>query len=175
MTAHAKRVHANSSREARLGSEHSDCDRIQTIMILLFFAVWSTDALILNYSTFLVRFVPILFRMSLAAISLAAGGFLLLESHTEVFSKADDPPRLLDSGVYSRVRHPMYLGTIVLCIGFFFAVPSVFSLAVVMLFFVLYDKMATYEEKDLIRKVGDEYSEYQKRVPKWLPRIRTKE
>jgi len=39
-------------------------------------------------------------------------------------------------------------------------------------FFVLYDKMVTYEEKDLIRILGEQYIAYQKRVPKWFPRIR---
>jgi len=32
--------------------------------------------------------------------------------------------------------------------------------------------MATYEEKDLIRILGEEYTAYQKRVPKWFPGIR---
>jgi len=144
-------------------------------MIILFLAVWSTDALILNYSTFLVRFVPLLLRISLAAVFLVAGGLLLLKSHTAVFGEADGAARLLDSGVYSLVRHPMYLGILVLGIGFFFAIPSLSSLAVLILFFVLYDRMASYEEKDLIRRVGNEYSAYQKRVPKWLPRIRSKQ
>jgi protein-S-isoprenylcysteine O-methyltransferase Ste14 len=33
------------------------------------------------------------------------------------------------------------------------------------------DKMATYEEKDLIRILGKEYIAYQKRVPKWCPKL----
>jgi protein-S-isoprenylcysteine O-methyltransferase Ste14 len=32
--------------------------------------------------------------------------------------------------------------------------------------------MATYEEKDQIQKLGEEYNAYQRRVPKWLSRIK---
>jgi protein-S-isoprenylcysteine O-methyltransferase Ste14 len=35
-----------------------------------------------------------------------------------------------------------------------------------------YDRMATYEERDLIRILGEQYLNYQKRVPKWFIRIR---
>jgi protein-S-isoprenylcysteine O-methyltransferase Ste14 len=66
----------------------------------------------------------------------------------------------------------MYLGVLMFCLGFFFASPSLLSLGVWIGFFIVYDKMATYEEKDLVRILGEEYIAYQKRVPKWFPRIR---
>ena len=157
-----------------MGVEDPDGDRIQGLMVVLFLVVWGADSFVLNYSTFLVRFVPDLLRASLSVISLATGGFLLLKSHTAVFSDANIPPKLLDSGVYSRVRHPMYLGTLLVLFGFFLALPSLFSLAILTLFFILYDRMATYEEKNLISIVGEEYASYQRRVPKWLPRVISK-
>jgi len=66
----------------------------------------------------------------------------------------------------------MYLGILLFCLGFFFISPSLLSFGVWLAFFVLYDEMATYEEKNLIRILGEEYVAYQKRVPKWFPRIR---
>jgi len=68
----------------------------------------------------------------------------------------------------------MYLGILMFCLGFFFVVPSLLSLGVWVTFFILYDRMATYEENDLVRLLGDEYTAYQKRVPKWLIKLRTK-
>jgi protein-S-isoprenylcysteine O-methyltransferase Ste14 len=174
MRKRAKQIERKPSQKTRLGAEHPDCDRIQAIMITLFFAVWAADSLILNYSTLLIRFIPALLRASLSAISLGMGVFLALKSHREVFGKTRNQPKLLDSGIYSQVRHPMYLGTLLFCLGFFFAIPSLLSLAVLGLFFILYDRMATYEEKDLISKLGEEYVTYQKRVPKWLPLIKSK-
>ena len=107
----------------------------------------------------------------MAIASLSLGLLLMTESHKAVFGEKHDPPGLVDSGVYSWVRHPMYLGTLLLCLGFFFAVPSLLSLAVWIAFFMLYDRMAAYEEKDLTRSLGEEYTAYKKRVPKWFPRL----
>jgi len=66
----------------------------------------------------------------------------------------------------------MYLGILLFCLGLFFISPSLLSFGVWLAFFILYDKMATYEQKDLIRILGEEYIVYQKRVSKWFPRIR---
>ncbi|MFH0848963.1 MAG: isoprenylcysteine carboxylmethyltransferase family protein, partial [archaeon] len=155
-----------------LGAEHPYCDRVQILMILLFLVVWGTDSLVLNYSTFLVRLIPLILRMALSILSLGAGGYLAAKSHGLVLHRADDERKLADSGVYSLIRHPMYLGTLVFFLGFFFAISSLFSLVILILFFVIYDWMATYEENSLVRLLGEEYAAYQKRVPKWFPRLR---
>jgi len=33
------------------------------------------------------------------------------------------------------------------------------------------NKMASYEEKDLEKIFGNEYLEYKKNVPKWIPKL----
>ena len=98
--------------------------------------------------------------------------YLGTESHKAVFNEVHNRPMLIDTGVYSWVRHPMYLGILLFCLGFFFAIPSLLSLLAWLVFFAIYDKMTTYEEKDLLQILGEEYTAYQKRVPKWFPRLR---
>lgn len=156
-----------------LGLEHPRCDAMQLVMILLFFVVWGLDtfSFFLSSHSTVVGYIPLLARAPLAIASLGFGLFLMTESHKAVFGEKHDLPRLVDSGVYSWVRHPMYLGTLLLCLGFFFAVPSLLSLAVWIAFFMLYDRMAAYEEKDLIRRLGEKYAAYKKRVPKWFPKL----
>jgi protein-S-isoprenylcysteine O-methyltransferase Ste14 len=106
-----------------------------------------------------------------AILSLGFGLYLIAKSHKAVFGETADRPRLINSGVYSWVRHPMYLGILMSCLGFFFISPSFLSLGVWLAFFILYDKMATYEEKNLISILGKKYIDYQKQVPKWFPRL----
>jgi protein-S-isoprenylcysteine O-methyltransferase Ste14 len=77
--------------------------------------------------------------------------------------------KVIDSGVYGWVRHPMYLGGLLVFLGFAIATLSLLSLAVWIAFFVFLDRMATYEEKDLTRMLGQQYVEYQRRVHKWIP------
>jgi protein-S-isoprenylcysteine O-methyltransferase Ste14 len=164
-----------SNKKAGLGSEHPYCDSIQLVMLILYFAVWGIDGV--SYFLFRVSTVsndltslPLLLLP--AILSLSFGIYLALKSHEAVFGETTDQPRLIDSGVYSWVRHPMYLGILLSCLGFFFISPSLLSFGVWLAFFILYDKMATYEEKDLVRILGEEYTAYQKRVPKWFPGIR---
>lgn len=164
-----------SNKKAGLGSEHPCCDSIQLVMLILYFAVWGIDSV--SYFLFRVSTVSIdltSFPLLLlpAILSLSFGIYLALKSHEAVFGETFGQLNLIDSGVYSWVRHPMYLGILLSCLGFFFISPSLLSFGVWLAFFILYDKMATYEEKDLICILGEEYTAYQKRVPKWFPGIR---
>jgi len=160
-----------SENKTVLGSEFPYCDKIQLTMIILFFVIWGLDSFICNYSTVLVGLIPLPLRLFLAILSLSMGVYLGAKSHKAVFGEIHDQSKLIDSGVYLWVRHPMYLGTLVFCLGFFFYSFSLLSFGVWIGFFILYDKMATYEEKDLIRIIGEKYVDYQKRVPKWVPRL----
>jgi len=157
-------------RMAGLGSEHPYCDRIQNAMIVLFLVVWGVDSLILNFSTVLAGLIPPFLRMLMSVSCLGVGGYLAAKSHNLALHSGNDQRKLIAAGVYALVRHPMYLGTLIFFLGFFAAIPSLLSLAVLIVFFILYDRMATYEENDLIRILGEEYVAYQRRVPKWFPR-----
>lgn len=163
-----------SKSRTGLGAEHPICDTIQLVMIILFFVVWGIDTLsffIFDYSTVLAGLIHLPVYLFPAVVSIGFGLYLVERSHKVVFG---DQPRLIDSGVYSWFRHPMYLGILMCCLGFFFVNLSLLSFAVWLAFSIFYDKMATYEEKDLIRILGEKYVAYQQRVPKWFPRLRPK-
>jgi len=147
-------------------------------MLMLFFAVLGIDALgyfLFRVSTIVVEFTSFPLLLFPAILSWSFGVHLALKSHEAVFPETAGKPRLIESSVYSWVRHPMYLGTFLFCLGFAFAAVSLLSLGVLIGFFAFYDNMATYEEKDLVSKLGQEYTSYQKRVRKWIPRLRRKQ
>jgi protein-S-isoprenylcysteine O-methyltransferase Ste14 len=155
-----------------LGSEHPLCDRIQLLMLILFFVVWGIDTLgffVLGYSTVIFQAMryPLLLAGTVIFISLSF--YLLLRSHKAALEQV--PPRLVDSGVYACVRHPMYLGILFFCLAFLFVSVSLVSIGLWIAFFIFYDRMATYEEKSLIEILDDPYIAYQKRVSKWLPGV----
>jgi protein-S-isoprenylcysteine O-methyltransferase Ste14 len=71
--------------------------------------------------------------------------------------------------LYSRIRHPLYIGWTMA----FWATPTMTAghalLAVVL---TLYMAIAVvFEERDLVAHFGDEYRDYQRRVPKYIPRL----
>lgn len=140
-------------------------------MTVLFFAVWGTDS-ILNYSTLIAGFIPLPLRLSLSILSLGTGGYLVVRFHMAIFEATDGRPELLNSGVYSWVRHPMYLGIWLFFLGFFLVIPSLLALTILAIFFIMYDRLATYEENYMIKVFGEKYLVYQGRVGKWFPRFR---
>jgi protein-S-isoprenylcysteine O-methyltransferase Ste14 len=103
-------------------------------------------------------------------VLIVCGLHLVRESHRAVLGWEE--PGFVDSGVYSMVRHPMYLGGMLALLGFLFIEFSMIAFAVWVALFAACDWMATYEEKDLVRILGEEYEDYQRRVPKWIPRPR---
>jgi protein-S-isoprenylcysteine O-methyltransferase Ste14 len=81
--------------------------------------------------------------------------------------------RLVVSGPFRYVRNPGYVGVLGLIVGqsLLFASAAVLGHAAIMaLAFHLF--VVLYEEPHLRRKFGTEYEEYQRRVPRWLPRLR---
>jgi protein-S-isoprenylcysteine O-methyltransferase Ste14 len=157
-----------------LGSEHPLCDRIQLLILILFFVVWGIDSLgffMFGYSTVVFEALAFPLLFSGTILSLCLSFYLVSKSHKAVLEQVHDPPKLVDSGVYAWVRHPMYLGTLLFCLAFIFINVSLISIAIWIAFFVFYDRMATYEEKGLIAILGDQYTAYQKRVSKWLPGV----
>ena len=78
--------------------------------------------------------------------------------------------RLVKTGVYGFVRHPLYLAGIII----FTFEPNITRnwLAVSILADIYFIFGAFMEEKRLIKIFGDEYIEYMKQVPMFLPRIR---
>jgi len=66
----------------------------------------------------------------------------------------------------------MYLAALLFYIGLIFMTLSLVSLAFWGKIFIFYNYIATYEERQLEKRFGQEYIDYRKKVPKWIPRLR---
>ena len=86
------------------------------------------------------------------------------------------PPKLVTTGPYAYCRNPMLTGVFLLLFGlaiwsgsislFFIFTPLYISLHVV--------ELKTIEEPELARRFGNEYLEYKKRTPMFIPGLRAK-
>ena len=164
---------AEISKHNFLGSEHPNCDTIQLFLLVLFFVVWIADTIsyfFFSYSTVFIGLTLLPLRMILSIITFSSSFYLIAKAHRAIFDEKNVQPKFINSNVYSLVRHPMYLGTLLFCLVFFFLMPSFLSLLIWIGFFIFYDRIATYEENSLVEILGDEYINYQKEVPKWIPR-----
>lgn len=80
---------------------------------------------------------------------------------------------LIDTGPFSIVRNPLYLGNTVLWIGFSVAARLVWLTPFVVLLLALeYQAIVRWEERLLESRLGDRYRSYVARVPRWIPRLR---
>jgi protein-S-isoprenylcysteine O-methyltransferase Ste14 len=78
---------------------------------------------------------------------------------------------LATSGPYAHTRNPLYLGSLLIGIGFAIAARSWWiGLALVIMFFAIYVPVIRSEEA-FLRGRFPEFDEYAKRVPRMLPRI----
>ena len=79
------------------------------------------------------------------------------------------------SGPYSIVRNPLYIGNVMIYVGFAFVAGSVYvvtiSLITLIYFLIQYSLIISLEEEALEQKFGDEYISYKRLVPSILPRI----
>jgi len=159
-----------------LGAEHPLNDRVQAMFMVVFLGVWALDSFIFRFSTVLAGAVPLVIRLLLAVLSFVAGIYLAGKSEAAVFGRTlvgrTGESKFITTGVYGWVRHPMYLGSLLVLLGFFFTTLSLLSLVVWVGLFAFINRMAAYEEQDLIRILGIEYLDYQKQVPKWFPHVR---
>lgn len=79
-----------------------------------------------------------------------------------------DGAALIQQGPYALVRHPIYSGGIVICVGWALYVHGWLTLGYVVALFVFLDAKSRREERWLTEKFP-EYAAYQQRVRKLIP------
>lgn len=94
-------------------------------------------------------------------------GFRQWERRKEPAPATGRNERLFTGKAYGVVRHPLYLGiSTILAANPVQSRNTLFSTAMVILYFYV---GTFFEERRLVRKFGDEYRDYQTRVPRILP------
>jgi len=79
---------------------------------------------------------------------------------------------LIDSGPFARVRNPLYLGNILLWIGFTVSARLPWLAPIVLALLVFeYRAIVRWEERLLETRIGESYRQYMRRVPRWIPNL----
>ena len=157
----------NERREG-FGEEYPRGDLMQGLMLVIFLAIWGLDSFVFKVTLYggVIR-PPV--RLVIATLLFLGAVPLGLDSHRLVFDAPPEEPKVIDEGVFGVVRHPMYLSIMLIYLGLVTATGSLASLILVVGVFIIYDRLADYEEEVLISIFKDEYEVYRERVPKWVP------
>ncbi|MBW3624550.1 MAG: isoprenylcysteine carboxylmethyltransferase family protein [Armatimonadetes bacterium] len=76
---------------------------------------------------------------------------------------------LVVEGPYRYIRHPQYLGLMVIIFGALVWWPTLSTLLMAPILFGVYYHLAKREERDMLAQFGDAYRRYMARVPAFLP------
>ena len=104
--------------------------------------------------------------MSLVVIG---GGFILLSAAWDVLYKAQRSRQLATSGPYAYVRHPQYVGFVLIMIGFLLQWPTLITLVMFPILAAMYARLARREERELEATFGEEYARYAATTPAFFP------
>jgi len=99
------------------------------------------------------------------------GGFWLLSASWRVLYQAQRARRLAVSGPYARIRHPQYVGFVLIMFGFLLQWPTLVTLVMFPILVLMYGRLAKHEEREMLAGFGDEYRRYLKEVPGFIPRL----
>jgi protein-S-isoprenylcysteine O-methyltransferase Ste14 len=130
---------------------------------------------ILLNSSLLIELVSLqvnLAHLVLFLVFITPGAWLGIEGVRKTGMKTAEthrPESLVTDGLYGRMRHPQYTGAILSHVGMTFLVSGMYSLLVTPFMVVLTFMFCLKEEKELLREFGEEYEDYRRRVPMFLP------
>jgi protein-S-isoprenylcysteine O-methyltransferase Ste14 len=150
--------------------EHPLGDAGQVILFGVFMVIWVLDSFVLHRSTFLAKYIPLVFRLIILGAALGTAFYLFKSGHA-VVSDNQHAPAVVSTGAFRYVRHPLYLGTILAYFGLTVSTTSLFCLAMLVAIAVFYNYIAGYEEKLLEKKLGQAYIAYKENTPRWMPRF----
>ena len=115
---------------------------------------------------------PHLSPFHLASYVVMGAGFIVLARAWPVLWAAQRGAHLATTGPYARIRHPQYLGFLLIMAGFLLQWPTLLTLLMFPILGVLYTRLAISEEREVRAQFGARFERYAARTPRFIPRLR---
>ena len=113
-------------------------------------------------------------RIPVGVMFFILAGYLSRAGLSIVFDEVRKESGVIRKGVFGLVRHPIYLGEILLYLGFLALNLSLAGVLVWLLAIGFLHYFSRHEEHLLLAQFGEEYQQYMQEVPMWIPRLRRK-
>jgi protein-S-isoprenylcysteine O-methyltransferase Ste14 len=109
--------------------------------------------------------------MHILSTVLLIGGFWILSAAWRVLYRAQKTQQLATQGIYARMRHPQYMGFILIMFGFLVQWPTLLTLAMFPILVLMYVRLALTEERQAATQFGQAWRDYAAHTPRFLPRL----
>jgi protein-S-isoprenylcysteine O-methyltransferase Ste14 len=109
--------------------------------------------------------------LHLLSTVLIFGGFILIAAAWKVLYAAQRTHTVAVSGPYARIRHPQYVGFILIMLGFLLQWPTLITLVMFPVLLIMYVRLARREEREALAEFGDAYARYAAVTPPFFPRL----
>jgi len=117
----------------------------------------------LFYALFMGVIVPI------SNVIIISGILLIIFGWSKIFRAKN---QLVKTGIYNHVRHPQYLGFLIITLGMNVLWVNLSTLILWPVLVFLYYRLAKEEDKQIEEKFGKEFLEYKKNVPMFIPKLK---
>jgi protein-S-isoprenylcysteine O-methyltransferase Ste14 len=108
----------------------------------------------------------------LLSFAFIGGGFIIISAGWKVLYEAQRRHALATGGIYAYVRHPQYVGFILVMFGFLLQWPTLLTLAMFPVLVFMYVHLARTEERQALAEFGADYERYMRDVRGFVPRLR---
>jgi protein-S-isoprenylcysteine O-methyltransferase Ste14 len=98
------------------------------------------------------------------------GGFVLLAAAWRVLYSAQRTRTPATTGPYARIRHPQYVGFILIMFGFLLQWPTLITFVMFPILVAMYVRLARREEREALMQFGEAYARYAAFTPPFVPR-----
>lgn len=102
-------------------------------------------------------------------VALMALAFVEFRRHRTTIIPHDTPAALIQTGIFSRTRNPIYLGDTLILAGLILRFDAVLSLALLPIFVWMIERRFILPEEDRMRrKFRSGFARYESKVRRWL-------
>jgi len=94
---------------------------------------------------------------------------ILYHRHTNHGLNFENSTKLVTTGIYKYVRHPMYASLLFLGWGMFMKDINLYTIILILIISIALFITCIVEEKEMVARFGDEYRDYMKKTRRWIP------
>lgn len=103
------------------------------------------------------------------SFALIGSGFWVLARAWPVLYQAQQADQLAVEGPYAHIRHPQYVGFVLILLGFLIQWPTLLTIAMFPILVLMYWRLARTEEREAQQRFGAAYGRYAAETPAFVP------